>query len=87
MLVRLLVVTSYLLLLPFTTGTFREQSVAVKGIVNCRGIRQPGAFVQLYDEDSVPLFDDDDLLGSVTADEHGVFCVRGYTTEVSNIEK
>lgn len=24
----------------------------MKGIVNCRGVRQPGAFVQLYDEDS-----------------------------------
>ncbi|KHJ78514.1 Transthyretin-like family protein, partial [Oesophagostomum dentatum] len=71
----------FALLLPLAKATFREQSVAVKGIVNCRGVRQPGAFVQLYDEDSIPLFDSDDLLGSVTADERGIFCVRGATTE------
>ncbi|VDL83020.1 unnamed protein product [Nippostrongylus brasiliensis] len=71
---------------PFIDGTFREQSVAVKGIVNCRGFRQPGAFVQLYDEDSVPFFDNDDLLGSITADDRGIFCVRGFTTEVTDIE-
>ncbi|KAE9415580.1 hypothetical protein Angca_009988 [Angiostrongylus cantonensis] len=76
---------SCLLSLPLLViGTFREQSVAVKGIVNCRGIRQPGAFVQLYDEDII--MDNDDLLGSTTADELGVFCVRGYTTEISAIE-
>ncbi|KHJ95313.1 Transthyretin-like family protein [Oesophagostomum dentatum] len=34
----------------------------------------------------VPLFDSDDLLGSVTADERGIFCVRGATTEVTDIE-
>ncbi|VDM59181.1 unnamed protein product [Angiostrongylus costaricensis] len=78
---------SCLLSLPLLVfGTFREQSVAVKGIVNCRGIRQPGAFVQLYDEDIIPVMDSDDLLGSTTADELGVFCVRGYTTEISAIE-
>uniref|UniRef100_A0A7I5EE27 Transthyretin-like family protein n=1 Tax=Haemonchus contortus TaxID=6289 RepID=A0A7I5EE27_HAECO len=80
------VVVQYIFLISFTTGTFREQSVAVKGIVSCRGIRRPGAFVQLYDQDAAPLFDDDDLLGSVTADDRGVFCVRGYTTEVTDID-
>ncbi|EPB79967.1 Transthyretin-like family protein [Ancylostoma ceylanicum] len=74
------------LLLPLIHATFREQSVAVKGIVNCRGVRQPGAFVQLYDEDAIPILDNDDLLGSVTADDRGIFCVRGATTEVTDIE-
>ncbi|CAB3400675.1 unnamed protein product [Caenorhabditis bovis] len=60
------------------------QAVTVKGIVNCRGQRQPGTFVQLYDEDSI--FDDDDLLGSVIADHRGVFCVKGFTDEISIIE-
>ncbi|KAJ1358724.1 hypothetical protein KIN20_017223 [Parelaphostrongylus tenuis] len=67
-------------LLELVMGTFRQQSVAVKGIVNSRSVRQPGAFVQLYDEDII--MDSDDLLGSTTADELGVFCVSGYTTEV-----
>ncbi|CAJ0610468.1 unnamed protein product [Cylicocyclus nassatus] len=74
------------LLIPLVENTFREQSVVVKGRVNCRGVQQPGTFVQLYDEDALPLFDSDDLLGSVTADDHGVFCVRGVTTEVTDIE-
>ncbi|KIH67481.1 Transthyretin-like family protein [Ancylostoma duodenale] len=78
--------TYFVFLLPLIDATFREQSVAVKGIVNCRGVRQPGAFVQLYDEDAVPIFDNDDLLGSVTADDRGIFCVRGATTEVTDIE-
>uniref|UniRef100_A0A183G585 Transthyretin-like family protein n=1 Tax=Heligmosomoides polygyrus TaxID=6339 RepID=A0A183G585_HELPZ len=34
----------------------------------------------------VPIFDQDDLLGSVTADDRGVFCVRGFTTEATDIE-
>lgn len=46
-------VLAYAVFLPLLiNATFREQSVAVKGIVNCRGVRQPGAFVQLYDEDA-----------------------------------
>uniref|UniRef100_A0A8R1DKR7 Uncharacterized protein n=1 Tax=Caenorhabditis japonica TaxID=281687 RepID=A0A8R1DKR7_CAEJA len=61
-----------------------QQAVTVKGIVNCRGHRQPGTFVQLYDEDS--LFDSDDLLGSVVADHRGVFCVKGHTEEFTTIE-
>ncbi|EFO89616.1 CRE-TTR-14 protein [Caenorhabditis remanei] len=61
-----------------------QQAVTVKGIVNCRGHRQPGTFVQLYDEDSV--FDSDDLLGSVIADHRGVFCVKGATEEFTTIE-
>ncbi|EGT59535.1 hypothetical protein CAEBREN_21613 [Caenorhabditis brenneri] len=61
-----------------------QQAVTVKGIVNCRGHRQPGTFVQLYDEDSV--FDSDDLLGSVIADHRGVFCVKGNTHEFTTIE-
>ncbi|KAL6724554.1 hypothetical protein Aduo_019434 [Ancylostoma duodenale] len=78
--------TYFVFLLPLIDATFREQSVAVKGIVNCRGVRQPGAFVQLYDEDAIPILDNDDLLGSVTADDRGIFCVRGATTEVTDIE-
>uniref|UniRef100_A0A1I7U147 Transthyretin-like family protein n=1 Tax=Caenorhabditis tropicalis TaxID=1561998 RepID=A0A1I7U147_9PELO len=61
-----------------------QQAVTVKGIVNCRGHRQPGTFVQLYDEDSI--FDSDDLLGSVVADHRGVFCVKGNTEEFTTIE-
>ncbi|CAA92135.1 Transthyretin-like family protein [Caenorhabditis elegans] len=61
-----------------------QQAVTVKGIVNCRGHRQPGTFVQLYDEDSI--FDSDDLLGSVVADHRGVFCVKGSTEEFTAIE-
>ncbi|EYB81551.1 hypothetical protein Y032_0379g314 [Ancylostoma ceylanicum] len=33
-----------------------------------------------------PILDNDDLLGSVTADDRGIFCVRGATTEVTDIE-
>ncbi|PAV79846.1 hypothetical protein WR25_01962 [Diploscapter pachys] len=61
-----------------------EQAVVVKGIINCRGQRMPGMFVQLMEEDS--LFDADDLMGSTNADFRGVFCVRGFTDEISKIE-
>ncbi|CAI2356475.1 unnamed protein product [Caenorhabditis sp. 36 PRJEB53466] len=70
------------LILPTVSAVL--QAVTVKGIVNCRGHRQPGTFVQLYDEDS--LFDSDDLLGSVVADHRGVFCVKGSTDEFTTIE-
>ncbi|CAD6185192.1 unnamed protein product [Caenorhabditis auriculariae] len=63
-----------------------DQAVSVKGYVNCRGRRQPGAFVQLYDEDTVPFFDNDDLLGSVVAGQNGFFCVKGFTSEFTKIE-
>ena len=85
-----------LLLLPtLVAATFREQSAGAKGFVSCRGIRQPGVFVQLFDEDSskcstffeliltVIPFDSDDLMGSTTADGLGHFCVKGATSEVS----
>ncbi|PAV83607.1 hypothetical protein WR25_14758 isoform G [Diploscapter pachys] len=61
-----------------------EQAVVVKGIINCRGQRMPGMFVQLMEEDS--LFDADDLMGSTNADFRGVFCVRGFADEISKIE-
>lgn len=74
-----------------------EQAVVVKGIINCRGQRMPGMFVQLMEEDSCRIrksiffkfrqmftvFDADDLMGSTNADFRGVFCVRGFTDEVN----
>ena len=42
----------WLWLVPLAAATFRDQSAGAKGYVSCRGVRQPGVFVQLYDEDS-----------------------------------
>ncbi|PIC16978.1 hypothetical protein B9Z55_023386 [Caenorhabditis nigoni] len=77
---RLLFLANFLV----TAALAVQQAVTVKGIVNCRGQKQPGTFVQLYDEDSI--FDSDDLLGSVIADHRGVFCVKGNTEEFTTIE-
>ncbi|UMM40451.1 hypothetical protein L5515_017076 [Caenorhabditis briggsae] len=77
---RLLFLANFLV----TVALAVQQAVTVKGIVNCRGQKQPGTFVQLYDEDSI--FDSDDLLGSVIADHRGVFCVKGNTEEFTTIE-
>ncbi|CAI4228236.1 unnamed protein product [Auanema sp. JU1783] len=63
-----------------------EQRIGAKGHLTCRGIRQPGIFIQLYDEDSFFLLDADDLMGSANSDAFGTFCVKGTTYEFSTIE-
>ncbi|CAI5455481.1 unnamed protein product [Caenorhabditis angaria] len=62
------------------------QFVTVKGTVKCRGVPQPGVLVQLYDEDTIPLFDSDDFMGATTSDPKGTFCVKGSTSEFTSIE-
>nr|AVA09706.1 putative effector protein [Heterodera avenae] len=59
------------------------QSVAVTGILTCDGTPSVGTKVKLYDVDT---FDPDDLMAEGFTDERGHFLLKGYETEISDID-
>uniref|UniRef100_A0A914HUS2 Uncharacterized protein n=1 Tax=Globodera rostochiensis TaxID=31243 RepID=A0A914HUS2_GLORO len=65
----------------FEVGT--PQSVAVKGVLTCNGKPIVGTKLKLYDVDT---FDPDDLMAEGFTDEKGHFLLKGYETEISDID-
>ncbi|CAJ0576267.1 unnamed protein product, partial [Mesorhabditis spiculigera] len=64
-------------------GIGSQQSVAVKGRLQCNGQPYRGALIKLYDKDTLGK---DDRLGSVKSDGQGYFQVSGHAREITKID-
>ncbi|CAJ0576291.1 unnamed protein product, partial [Mesorhabditis spiculigera] len=64
-------------------GIGEQQSVAVKGLVQCNGKPYNGALIKLYDKDKLGK---DDLLGDSKSDSSGYFQASGHAREIFKID-
>ncbi|CAI5450827.1 unnamed protein product [Caenorhabditis angaria] len=72
------------LVLVSRVATFRDQSVAVKGVLICGDEPAGNVRIKLWDEDSGP--DPDDLLAQGYSETNGSFFLSGWTTETTPID-
>ncbi|CAL2044586.1 unnamed protein product [Caenorhabditis brenneri] len=72
------------LILVSRVATFRDQSVAVRGMLICGNEPAANVRIKLWDEDSGP--DPDDLLDQGYSSNNGSFFLSGWTTETTPID-
>ncbi|CAJ0942212.1 unnamed protein product, partial [Mesorhabditis belari] len=64
-------------------GVGRQQSVGVRGKLQCNGRPYTGALIKLYDKDTLGK---DDRLGSVKTGHDGTYQLSGNAREITNID-